>query len=270
MGGTRRSAELVSKLASAIYRNQRCQRYLLMLELHVDDSGTFGGPHCFLAGYLAPAEKWISLSEEWQNLQEKHLAGEPLILESSHRPEDRWNVEDSTLIAFAECAVKFAPVELWVAFPDSEREKFEQLYEFRFDKYRTSLLSLIESARGIHGGEPIAWFFKRPGDIPTDSPTEQDEMKARYSLMQAFRDMLRETPDKRVLHSFGWVSYADTPPLQAAHLLATMKRRYHTEPLDARTHPAYVILRDAPLRRVASVLFDHKLKDLLDRIDRKG
>jgi hypothetical protein len=38
---------------------------MLMLEVYLDDSGTHGGPYCFLAGYLTPSERWEDFAREW-------------------------------------------------------------------------------------------------------------------------------------------------------------------------------------------------------------
>ena len=51
---------------------------------------------------------------------------------------------------------------------------------------------------------------------------------------------------------------------------AWQKRRYHSVPFGAGEHAAYKILQNAPIGRIESVWFDHKLEDLLDALTKAG
>jgi hypothetical protein len=61
-----RANSYIWALVSGFSEPMRSNRLLLMLQAYIDDSRSDDPPVFALGGFIAPAEKWASFSDEWQ------------------------------------------------------------------------------------------------------------------------------------------------------------------------------------------------------------
>jgi hypothetical protein len=240
-------------------------KILAMMRAYLDDSGTDGGPHCFVAGYAASQERWKAFCGDWQELRVRHLGGKPFKMVRANRQKDSGHIPIPGIVEFARCVVRHAEVELWSAAPEYEVAKIVESYGLRFDKYWLCFAGLINETVYDYElrqrGEPLGWTFDHQGRGKRDQQSELE-----VSLIRAFYDLRgRIGPERR--HLLSGISFDDDEllnPLQAADLLAWQKRRFHSEPFDAEAHEAYQVLSQAKLHRVGVVWFRHKIEDLIE------
>jgi len=238
-----------------------------MLQAYLDDSGTHGGPYCFLAGYLATTERWEAFAKQWHEICIEYLGTRPFKTCAAYREKDPGFVPEKGRLRLAECIVKHVEMEVWSALPEYDALRIQNKYGIQFDKYWTCFLGVIEKAIGDFDlrsrKERLAWIFDHQGGAP---PDEQSALE--YSLIRAFNDYRRVavTESKPLLHSISFADDEAVCQLQAADFLAWHKRRRHADGADIPDPPAYEILAAAPIHRIEAVWFDHKLEDLIRRI----
>lgn len=248
----------------------RC-RYLLMLEVYFDDSGTHGGSQCFLAGYLAAKERWASFSDQWDELRRKYLGARPFKMVTANREKDPGHVPVQGLLEFARCITEHVEFEIWAALPEYYAQQIQQKYGVNFDRYQTCFLGVIEAVANDHRirelNDRVEWVFDHQG---TGGLGPEQESTLEISLHRAFNNARSVAPEnlRPLLSSLSFQDDDFTSPLQAADFLAWHKRRFHATGIDSPIHPAYEVLREANVKRIEVVWFDHKLEDLLDRITR--
>ncbi|MFZ3339714.1 MAG: DUF3800 domain-containing protein [Terriglobales bacterium] len=238
-----------------------------MLEVYLDDSGTHGGPYCFIAGYLAHVDQWAAFADRWHVLLGKYLNGRPLHMAQANRVKDRGFVPVEGLVEFAHCIIDHVQFEIWSVLPEYYARQILDRYGARFDKYRTCYLGVLqEFLNDYHVGkltEPVRWVFDHQGG---SDPAIASDLE--LSLIRSFNDAKSVvSPEQR--HLLSGIAFEDdevASPLQAADFLAWHKRRFHATGIDDPTHPAYAILREAKIKRVEAIWFDHKLEDLLDKL----
>jgi hypothetical protein len=244
-------------------------RYLLMLQAYFDDSGTHGGPHCFLAGYLAAREQWAGFADQWDELRRKYLGGRPLKMAAANREKNPGYVPVEGLLEFASCIVEHVEFEVWAALPEYYAQEIQVKYGVKFDRYQTCFLGVIEAVANDYRiralNDRVEWVFDHQGrgGIPPDEASALE-----LALHRAFNNARSVAPDnlRPLLADLSFKDDDFTSPLQAADFLAWHKRRFQATGIDDPTHAAYEILREAPLKRIEVIWFDHKLEDLLDRI----
>lgn len=239
-----------------------------MLDLYIDDSGADSGPHCFLAGYLASKEKWQSFSDKWTALCQKYLEETPFDMTAAHQSARRGFIPEVGLVELAGCIVEHVDTEVWCALPTHDVDKIQEQYGFRFDRYRTCFLGMMEGildhSYQFHSGTAISWFFDHHDNSP---PTLSAEIET--SLIGAFSEMRRSqrAENKALLHTMAFTDRQTVMPLQAADFLAWHKRSRHAKGADFPDPESYEVLRRAPMNRIEVVWFDHKLDDLLKRLN---
>jgi len=244
-------------------------RYLLMLEIYLDDSGTHGGPHCFLAGYLAAKEHWAAFTDQWDELRRKYLGGRPLKMATANREKDPGYVPAEGLLEFANCIIQHVDFEIWAALPDYYARRIQSEYGVKFDRYQTCFLGVIEAVTNDHRiralNDRLEWTFDHQGHggIPPDEASALE-----ISLHRAFSNARAVAADniRPLLADLSFKDDDFTSPLQAADFLAWHKHRRHVDGIDVPERPAYEILDEAKIERIEVVWFDHKLEDLLDRL----
>ena len=244
-------------------------KWLLMLRGCFDDSGTHGGPYCFVAGYLAHVERWAAFADQWSHLLEKYLAGRPLKMSTVNRRKGYSHIPIDGLVEFAQCIVRHVEFEVSAVLPEYYAKQIQNQYGFAFDRYRTCFLGVFEAVandpRVRDLGEPLEWTFDHQGRGNPDQ-----ESKLELSLHRAFADARAGAPEE-IHYLFASLAFKDDKlwlPLQAADFLAWHKHRFQSTGIDVETHPAYEVLKEANLKRIEVVWFNHKLEDLLDRITR--
>lgn len=247
----------------------RGARILAMLEAYLDDSGTHGGPHCFVAGYAATTEAWAAFAEEWNALCVRYLRGRPFKTVAAYREKDPGFVPEDGRVKFARCIADHVEIELWSALPEHYAAQIEERYEVRFKKYELCFWGLIEKVVRdsdlLARKDALAWTFDHQGGAP---PDQQSELES--ALLRAFNEQMNQAGDES-RHLFRAIAFADDKylcQLQAADFLAWHKRRRHADGADVPERPAYSILASAPLKRLEKVWFDHTLEELLERLTR--
>lgn len=242
-------------------------KWLLMLQACCDDSGTHGGPYCFLAGYLAHVERWAAFSDHWNHLLQKYLGGRPLRMASANRLKDPGHVPVQGLVEFAQCIVEHVDFEISAVLPEYHAKQIQEQYGFAFDGYRICFLGLLEAVINDYRvralDDTLVWTFDHQG---RGNPDEASKLE--MSLHRAFNDARSAAPSdlQPILAGLSFMDDKFWVPLQAADFLVWHKRRFHSTGIDAETHPAYEVLKEANLKRIEVVWFNHKLEDLLDRI----
>lgn len=242
-------------------------KWLLMLEVCCDDSGTHGGPYCFVAGFLAHADRWADFSDKWRGLLQHYLNGRPLRMASANRLKDPGYVPVQGLMEFAECIIEHVDFEVSAVLPEYYAQQIQERYGVDFDCYRTCFLGVLETVANDYRvrdlREPLEWTFDHQGRTNPD-----EESKLELSLHRAFADVRAGAPEE-LHYLFASLAFKDDKfwlPLQAADFLAWHKRRFHSTGIDVETHPAYELLKEANLKQIEVVWFNHKLEELLDRI----
>ena len=264
------AGELVREFGESLYHGFFGKRYLFMLEIYFDDSGTHGGPYCFLAGYLASTQQWAEFAKQWVPLRREYLGDRPFKMSAANREKDPGYIPEEGLVRMAHCIADHVEMEVWSALPEYYAEKIQNRYGVRFDRYRTCftgvLTDVLQDPRVLSWDEPLTWTFDHQGGTPQNVESELES-----SLIRAFnhvKSVLSEDYQK-LLQSITFADDEFVVPLQAADFLAWHKRRRHADGADIRERPSCEVLRRADTKRIEVIWFDHKLEDLLDKLTRR-
>src|SRR5258705_5056830 len=104
-----RPIDSIREFSSALGLNG--ERWMLMLEIYLDDSGTHGGPYCFLAGYLAGTDAWAAFAMEWNAICKEYLGERPFKTRLAYREKDPGFVPEAGRLRLAQCIADHAEVE---------------------------------------------------------------------------------------------------------------------------------------------------------------
>lgn len=198
-----------------------------MLKVYIDDSGKRDQSTVHvLAGYMAPADKWVAFTSEWISILSDHHV-------DAFRMADAWRLQrkyqkngalarDSLIVRLAHCInrhVSFAFVSVlpyqsydkWIAVPDIQARRPLRPYFFAF----YAMLSQIH-------------LFKKNSQIPGQLEVIFDEQggESQEFVLSALGEFEAASVDESPFASVPlFRSDRDEIPLQAADMLAWLVRR---------------------------------------------
>lgn len=237
--------------------------FLLMLNIYLDDSGSHGGPYCFVAGILSTTEKWAAFSKAWIALCEPYLKGRPFKTSAAYREKDRGFIPEEGKLKLARCIRDHVDAQTWSVVPDSALVKIKKERRVKFDRYKSCFVGVISAVikdpQLSESDELVGWIFDHQGGGP-----KGHENKLEYSLFCGFNEIRGDLPrgDRGLLHSIAFADDEVETGLQAADFLAWHLRRRQENGPDAQEIPAYTILKEIRLIQ-PEVLFHYKLSDAL-------
>jgi hypothetical protein len=247
------------------------ERWLLMLQAYLDDSGTHGGPYCFLAGYMAGSERWAAFAKSWDPICREYLGDRPFKTRAAYRKKDPGFMPEEGRLRLAQCIADHVEIEIWSALPEFHANEIKERYGVEFDRYMTCFAGVIDGVLSspyvAERKERLAWVFDHHGGTPAGQ-----ESKMEYSLLVAFNGMRNsvDSEARRLLHAISFSDDESMCQLQAADFLAWHKRRRHAKGADVADLPEYEILVKNDIPRIEVVWFNHRLEDLLIRIARQN
>lgn len=207
-----------------------------MLQAFIDDSGTGQGPVLVLGGFIAPAENWAALSDEWQQyLDMKPSLGYFKMSEANalqgefsgwlpERRDERIRLLNTVILNHASVAVMCSLQQDIHAkiFGDHKQKQWRSPY-FYLIYGLMEQVAQAQSQFGIQG--PIEWIFDKQIDQEKRVREAWDEFEA--AMSRQVRKNIAGYPHFRPSKGpQGMVA------LQAADLCAWWARRRYMEQLD--------------------------------------
>jgi hypothetical protein len=240
-----------------------------MALMYLADTGTPDAKHYFICGYIASADDWTAFADDWDELRQKHLGGQPFCPFSADLQSLVLGLSNQALSEFANCIAAHVNADLWSAFPTYYLDQVEahigptlRGLSISLDKFQICLANAIHEVVEQYDlpldGDRLAWIWGRRSE---ENGKDPDAL-----LTHAF-NVVRKRASSNSKRFFGAFAFDDTDalnPLQAASFYAWLKMRAYAAPYEP-DEPAYQILRTADIKHIGVLSSDHRVEDAVLR-----